>query len=52
VLTPGIKHLPFELNPGLYYACALETIAGSIEVETVGGTNAANLCAQYLESGD
>jgi hypothetical protein len=50
ILTPGIAHLPFELHPGLYYACALETIAGSIEVETVGGTNAANLCAQYLRS--
>ncbi|MDR2105910.1 MAG: FAD-dependent oxidoreductase [Coriobacteriales bacterium] len=48
VLTPGIEHLPFELNPGLYYACAMETIAGSIEVETVGGANAANLCADYL----
>jgi prenylcysteine oxidase/farnesylcysteine lyase len=48
VLTPGIEHLPFELNPGLYYACALETVAGSIEVETVGGTNAARLCAEYL----
>jgi prenylcysteine oxidase/farnesylcysteine lyase len=48
VLTPGIKHLPFELNKGLYFANALETIAGSIEVETVGGTNAANLCVDYL----
>jgi hypothetical protein len=48
VLTPGIEHLPFELAPGLYFANALETIAGSIEVETVGGANAANLCAEYL----
>jgi prenylcysteine oxidase/farnesylcysteine lyase len=50
VLTPGIKHLPFELNPGLYFANALETIAGSIEVETVSGVNAANLCEAYLRS--
>jgi prenylcysteine oxidase/farnesylcysteine lyase len=49
ILTPGIEHLPFELNKGLYYANALETIAGSIEVETVGGTNAANLCLEYLK---
>jgi prenylcysteine oxidase/farnesylcysteine lyase len=48
VLTPGIKHLPFELSPGLYFANALETIAGSMEVETVGGTNAANLAVEYL----
>jgi hypothetical protein len=48
VLTPGIKHLPFELAPGLYFANALETIAGSIEVEAVSGANAANLCADYL----
>jgi hypothetical protein len=48
ILTPGIKHLPFELSPGLYFANALETIAGSIEVETVSGVNAANLCAEYL----
>jgi hypothetical protein len=50
VLKPGIEHLPFELHPGLYFANALETIAGSIEVETVGGTNAANLAAEYLDS--
>jgi phytoene dehydrogenase-like protein len=48
ILTPGIEHVPFELNRGLYFANALETIAGSIEVETVGGVNAANLCAEYL----
>jgi prenylcysteine oxidase/farnesylcysteine lyase len=48
ILTPGIDHLPFELNKGLYFANALETIAGSIEVETVGGVNAANLCVEYL----
>ncbi|MDR3315250.1 MAG: FAD-dependent oxidoreductase [Coriobacteriales bacterium] len=50
VLTPGIKHLPFELNKGLYFANALETFAGSIEVETVGGVNAANLCREYIRS--
>lgn len=49
VLTPNIDHLPFELNKGLYFANALETIAGSIEVETVGGVNAANLCVEYLK---
>jgi hypothetical protein len=51
ILTPGIEHLPFELNQGLYYANALETIAGSIEVETVGGVNAANLLIDYLQKG-
>ncbi|MDR2380427.1 MAG: FAD-dependent oxidoreductase [Bifidobacteriaceae bacterium] len=50
VLTPALEHLPFELHPGLYFANALETIAGSIEVEAVSGTNAANLCAHYLQA--
>ncbi|MDR0594554.1 MAG: FAD-dependent oxidoreductase [Bifidobacteriaceae bacterium] len=49
VLTPGLEHLPFELNPGLYFANALETIAGSIEVEAVSGANAAKACARYLK---
>jgi phytoene dehydrogenase-like protein len=50
VLTPNIKHLPFQLDKGFYYANALETIAGSIEVETVSGANAANLCVEYLKA--
>ena len=50
VLTPGIEHVPFVLAPGLYYGCAFETAAGSIEVEAVGGTNAAGLAADYLHS--
>ena len=50
VLKPGIQHVPFELAPGLYYGCAFETAAGSIEVEAVGGTNAAGLAADYLRS--
>jgi prenylcysteine oxidase/farnesylcysteine lyase len=49
VLTPNLKHLPFELDRGFYFANALETIAGSIEVETVSGANAANLCVEYLK---
>jgi prenylcysteine oxidase/farnesylcysteine lyase len=48
VLTPNTAHLPFELSRGLYFANALETAAGSIEVETVSGVNAANLCVEYL----
>ncbi|MDR0501199.1 MAG: hypothetical protein LBG97_08190, partial [Coriobacteriales bacterium] len=48
ILTPNLKHLPFELSPGFYFANALETVAGSIEVETVSGANAANLCIDYL----
>jgi len=48
ILTPNIEHVPFELNEGFYFANALETIAGSIEVETVSGVNAANLCIDYL----
>ena len=50
VLTPGIEHVPFVLAPGLYYGCAFETAAGSIEVEAVGGTNAAGLAADFLHS--
>lgn len=48
VLTPGIEHVPFEIQPGLYYACAFETAAGSIEVEAVGGVNAGKLASRYL----
>ena len=48
VLSPGIVHVPFTLAPGLFYACAFETAAGSVEVEAVGGTNAALLAIDYL----
>ncbi|MDR2672353.1 MAG: NAD(P)-binding protein [Coriobacteriales bacterium] len=50
VLTPGIKHVPFELRPGFYFACAFETAAGAIETESVSGVNAGNLAADYLEA--
>lgn len=48
VLTPGLDHLPFRLAPGLGYACALETAAGSIEVEAVAGHNTGTLIARDL----
>jgi hypothetical protein len=48
VISPGIDHLPFELSPGLFYACAFETAAGAIEVESVAGHNTADLTAAYL----
>jgi prenylcysteine oxidase/farnesylcysteine lyase len=48
VISPGIDHLPFELAPGLFYACAFETAAGAIEVESVGAWNTAELAATYL----
>lgn len=48
VLTPGLRHAPFTLSPGLYYANAFETAAGAIEVEAVGGHNAATLAAAHL----
>jgi prenylcysteine oxidase/farnesylcysteine lyase len=48
VISPDIDHLPFELAPGLFYACAFETAAGAIEVESVGGYNTAELAARYL----
>lgn len=47
VLRPGARHVPFVLRPGLYYANAFETVAGSIEVEAVGGVNAGRLAARY-----
>jgi glycine/D-amino acid oxidase-like deaminating enzyme len=47
-LTPGLAHVPFVLAPGLFYGCAFETAAGAIEVEAVGGHNAASLAVQYL----
>lgn len=50
VLTPGIEHVPFTLAPGLFYACAFETAAGSVEVEGVGGVNTALLAIDYLKS--
>lgn len=48
VLSPAIEHLPFELVPGLFYACAFETTAGAIEVEAVAGVNTGRLAARYL----
>ncbi|MDR2105852.1 MAG: FAD-dependent oxidoreductase [Coriobacteriales bacterium] len=48
VISPGIDHLPFELTPGLSYACALETAVGAADVEGVGGWNAAHLITSYL----
>ena len=50
VLKPGAKHVPFVLRPGLYYANAFETVAGSIEVEAVGGVNTGRLAARYARS--
>ncbi|MDR1713094.1 MAG: FAD-dependent oxidoreductase [Coriobacteriales bacterium] len=49
IIRPATEHVPFVLQPGLYYACAFETAAGAIEVESVGGFNVATKCAQYLE---
>ncbi len=48
-LTPRIAHLPFVLQPGLFYACAFETAAAAIEVEAVGGFNAGTLAARHLD---
>lgn len=48
VLNTRVSHVPFEIKPGLYFANAFETAAGSIEVEAVGGVNAAHLAADYL----
>ncbi|MBP5313319.1 MAG: FAD-dependent oxidoreductase [Eggerthellaceae bacterium] len=50
VLSPGIEHLPFELSPGLFYACAFETTAGAIEVEAVAGANTGRLVNAYLKT--
>lgn len=47
-LTPRIAHLPFVLQPGLFYACAFETAAAALEVEAVGGVNAGTLAARHL----
>ena len=52
VLKPGSKHVPFRLAPGLYYANAFETVAGSVEVEAVGGWNAGRLAARYVAEND
>jgi prenylcysteine oxidase/farnesylcysteine lyase len=49
VISPGINHLPYELAPGLFYACAFETAAGAIEVESVSGWNTAELATTYLK---
>lgn len=48
VLTTDVEHVPFEIQPGLYYPCAFETAAGSVEVEAVGAVNAANLAIDRL----
>ena len=48
VLTTDVEHVPFEIQPGLYYPCAFETAAGSVEVEAVGAVNAVNLAIDRL----
>lgn len=48
-LGTQVQHVPFELVPGLYFANAFETAAGSIEVEAVSGANAAGLAEEYLK---
>lgn len=48
VLTTDVEHVPFEIQPGLYYACAFETAAGSVEVEAVGAVNTVNLAVDEL----
>ena len=35
--------MPFKIQPGLYFANAFETAAGSVEVEAVSAINAANI---------
>lgn len=43
VLTTDVVHVPFKIQPGLYFANAFETAAGSVEVEAVSAINAANI---------
>ena len=43
VLTTDVEHVPFRIQPGLYFANAFETAAGSVEVEAVSAINAANI---------
>ena len=43
ILTTKVEHVPFKIQPGLYYACAFETAAGSVEVEAVSAINTANI---------
>lgn len=43
IVRPGVKHVPFKIQPGLYFANAFETAAGSIEVEAVSAVNATNI---------
>ena len=49
ILRPNTQHVPFTLAPGLFYANAFETVAGSIEVEAVGGWNTGHLAIKYIE---
>ena len=51
ILTTDVEHVPFKIQPGLYFACAFETAAGSVEVEAVSAINAANIAIdEYLGS--
>ena len=43
ILTTDVEHVPFKIQPGLYFANAFETAAGSVEVEAVSAINAANI---------
>jgi glycine/D-amino acid oxidase-like deaminating enzyme len=48
--TPNLAHAPFRLARRLYYGCALETVAASLEVEAVGGHNVGSLLARDLSA--
>lgn len=48
MLPPNVKHVPFVLGGGLFYANAFKTVAGSIEVEAVAGWNAGHLALRYI----
>ena len=43
VETPDVEHVPFKIQPGLYFANAFETAAGSVEVEAVSAVNAVKI---------
>ena len=49
MLMPDAEPLPFVLAPGLFYACALDSLASTLEVASIGGWNSGSLTLRYLE---
>jgi hypothetical protein len=48
-LTPDTEPRPFVLASGLFYACALDGIASTLELASIGGWNSGGLALRHLD---